>query len=314
MYPLQLVPQEKRAVLTLRRSCPSAAADEGSELAVHLESVRRLAEQGSLLDHAVRAPAITRRYRGPWSEALLVARSIERLLTDEKYPLVRRLVHGVRFCSLLEECKLERLKERQLPELLRIIEGGVGDEVGDLFRQRQTPRGAMQTLFRQIAAEYLRLHSAYRVTASWREKWRLMRAAITIARGRGLAPLIHSSLPAVTFDALEQPLGHLSQAVQRPLVRLYEANACSLQYAIAARPGWSIVESFRAFALAYPIALWILRWCSHGREPNLADAIEMVTIIDRGQGQRALIGPNHRRRVSIIARSGELERLIVWYA
>lgn len=130
MYPLQLVPQEKRAVLTLRRSCPSAAADAGSELQDHLAVVRRLAKQGSLLDTAIRAPAITRRYRGSWSEALLVARAIERLLTDERYPLVRRLVHGVRFCALLDQCRLKRLEESQLPELMGILEDGCRQEVG----------------------------------------------------------------------------------------------------------------------------------------------------------------------------------------
>lgn len=118
----------------------------------------------------------------------------------------------------------------------------------------------------------------------------------------------------MTFEALEQPLGHLSQEVQQPLVRLYETNASSLQYAIAVRPGWPIVESFRAFALAYPVALWILRWCAHGRPPTRADAIEIVTIIERGQGHEPLIGTHHRRRVSTIARSAELERMIVWYA
>lgn len=314
MYPLQLVPQEKRAVLTLRRSCPSAAADQGSELQKHLSFVKQKAQQGELLDRAIRAPAITRRYRGSWTEALIVAKAIERLLTDERYPLVRRLAHGVRFCGLLEQCKLKRLDESQLPELMEILEEGSREEVGDLFSDRQPPRGAIATLFRQTAAEYLRLHSGYRVTDSWRERWRLTRAAVAIARGRGPAPEIHAALPEVTFEALEQPLGHLSPEVQQPFVRLYEANASSLQYAIAVRPGWSIVESFRAFALAYPVALWILRWCSHDRSPTRDDAIEMVTIMDRGQGHEPLIGSQHRRRVSMIARSDELERMIVWYA
>jgi lysine-N-methylase len=314
MYPLQLVPQEKRAILTLRRSCPSAAADNGSELQKHLSFVKQMAEQGELLGKAIRAPAITRRYRGSWSEVLIVASAIERLMTDERYPLVRRLVHGVRFCALLEQCKLKRFDEARLPELMEILEDGSRQEASEFFQERTAPRGAIAPLFRQTAAEYLRLHSSYRVTDSWRERWRLARAAIAIARGRGTVPTIHAALPAVTFTELEQPLGHLSPEIQQPFVRLYEANASSLQYVNAARPGWSLVESFRAFALAYPVALWILRWSSHGRVPTSADAIEMVTIMDRGQGHEPLAGSQHRRRVSMMARSAELERMIVWYA
>lgn len=314
MYPLQLVPQEKRAILTLRRSCPSAAAEKGSELQKHLGFVKQMAERGHLLDKAVQSPRITRRYRGTWNEALIVGRSIEKLLTDERYPLVRRLVHALRFCELLEQCKPKRMDESQLPELMDILEDGCRQDVGDLFSDRQPPRRAIATLFRQAAAEYVRLHSGYRVTHSWRERWRLVRVAVAFARGRGVVPNVHTALPEVTFEALEQPLGHLSPEIQQPFVRLYEANASSLQYVIAAHPGWSIVESFRAFALAYPIGLWILRWCAYDRSPTNADAIEMVTIMDRGQGHEPLAGSQHRRRVSMIARSGELERMIVWYA
>lgn len=314
MYPLQVVPHHKRAVLTLRRSCPSAAADQGRELKNHLADARALAEQRRILDEAVRAPAITRRYRGSWNEALLVASAIERLVADERLPLVRRLVHAVRFCELLGQCKLKRLDEIQLKELVNVLEDGCRQETGELFADRSPPKRATATLFRQSAAEYLRLHSGYRATDSWRERWRLARAAFAMAGGRGQVPSLHPTLPEVSFDDLEQPLGHLSQEVQQPLVKLYETNAASLQYAIAARPGWSIAESFQAFALAYPVALWILRWCSHNRTPEVTDAIELVTIMDRGQGHDPLIGTQHRRRVSMLAKSNELERMIVWYA
>ncbi|MCA9122504.1 MAG: YkgJ family cysteine cluster protein [Planctomycetaceae bacterium] len=314
MYPLQLVPQEKRVILTLRRSCPSAAADRGAELQKRLSHVTQLAERGRLLDIAIRAPSITRRYRGSWTEALTVARAIERLLVDERFPLVRRLVHGVRFCDLVEQCKWRRLVEKQLPELMTLLEDACHQDVSDLFAKRQPPQGAVATLFRQAAAEYLRLHSSYRVTDSWHERWRLARAALAIARGRGRAPLLHPSFPEVTFEALEEPLGHLTPEVQRPFVRLYEANARSLQYVVAARPGWSIVESFRAFALAYPVALWIMRWSANNRSPTNEDAIEMVTIMDRGQGHEPLAGSQHRRRVATIARTSQLEKMIVWYA
>ncbi len=314
MYPLQVVPHEKRAVLTSRRSCPSAAADEGSELKSHLAAVRKLAEQRGMIDKAIPAPAITRRYRGSWNEVNQVTAGIERLLTDERYPLVRRLVHCVRFCELIDQSKLKRLDEAQLAELVPIVEDGCRQLVGELFTERHPPRRATATLFRQTAAEYLRLHSSYRATDSWRERWRLARAAIGMARGRGDVPLLHPNLPQVTFDDLEQPLGHLDQEVQQPFVKLYEANAASLQYAIAARPGWSITESFRAFALAYPVAMWLLRWCSHARKPERSDAIELVTIMDRGQGHDSLTNSHHRRRTSMLTRNHELERMIVWYA
>ena len=90
--------------------------------------------------------------------------------------------------------------------------------------------------------------------------------------------------------------------------------AASQQYAVASRPGWSLVEKFRALAVAYPVALWMLRYFCGGREPEAGDVIEIVTAIDRGQGYASLIGRQHRRRVSQLAALGELERLVIWYA
>ena len=94
----------------------------------------------------------------------------------------------------------------------------------------------------------------------------------------------------------------------------YEVNAISLQYAIAARPGWALTESFRALALTYPIALWLLRWLTHDRAPDRQDAVELVTIIDRGQGHASLVNKHHRRRVRLLAANSQLDRLIAWHA
>jgi hypothetical protein len=314
MYPLQLVPQEKQAILTLRRSCPSAAANEGRELKEYRQAAKRFARQGHLLEQTVRAPRINRRYRGDWGEALRVAKVLERLVTDERYPLVRRLAHAAKFCTFVADCRLDRVNEKQTRELLATSEEASWEETADLFRERKPPSAAAGPMFRQAAAEYVRLHSQYRAQNSWRERWRLARAAIGFARGAGQIPPLHAALPDVTFADLEQPLGPLNADVQLPLVRFFEANACSLQYVTAARPDWAITEAFRALALSYPIALWLLRWFAHGRSPTTADAIEAVTIIDRGLGYESLAGGQHRRRVAMLARDEGLERLIAWYA
>jgi hypothetical protein len=169
-------------------------------------------------------------------------------------------------------------------------------------------------LFRQTAAEYVRLHSQYRARNTWRTRWLLARAAVGFARGRGEVPPLHPLLPVVTFAQLEEPLGPLDADLQRPFVRFFQANACSLQYAIAARPNWAVTDAFRALVLSYPIALWLLRWCAFGRSPTTADVVETLTIIDRGQGYESLVGGQHRRRVSMLCRNEGLERVMAWYA
>ena len=99
----------------------------------------------------------------------------------------------------------------------------------------------------------------------------------------------------------------------RPLTALFEATAASKYYATPGRPGWSLVESFRALALGYPLALWLLRLTCGGRRPQVEDMIDVVGALDRGQSYPLLAGRRHRRRVRSLARRRELARLVVWY-
>ena len=50
------------------------------------------------------------------------------------------------------------------------------------------------------------------------------------------------------------------------------------------------------------------------RAPEPDDAIGVVAAVDRGQGFAPLAGGGHRRRVAQLACSGQLARLVAWYA
>jgi lysine-N-methylase len=315
MYPLQLVPVDDAVLLTVRRSCPTAAADQGRELPAHRDAVRQIVREQPRLARAGRPPAISGGVRRSWQDTMLVTRTLERLLTDEQYPLVRRLAHSLRFCELLSLCRIRRLDRQQLAELLTLLAAGVRQEVADLFRERIAPSKAASVLFRQTVAEYLRLHPRFAVRESWRERLRLARAALAFARGKGPVPRLDDRFPETTFEAIEdRKLGHLEVSLQRPLQRYFETMAVSLQYAVVTRPDWSLIDKFRALAVAYPAALWMLRYFCGDREPETGDVIDVVTAIDRGQGYGPLVGRQHRRRVSQLAALGQLERLVIWYA
>lgn len=313
MFPLQLVPRQQGAILTMRRACPTAAAERGPELKEYLSAVRRDAESGKLLDREIEAPAVFGRLRHSWDDFLIVAKQIERILTDERFPLVRRIAHGLRFCAMLEQCKLRGIEGQKLMDLCEVL-GESSTDVGDLFRKRIAPSAAAMTLFRQAGAEYLRLHPTLVISESWRERWRMARAAVAFVRGSGTVPRMHPGLPETTFAALERSLGHLDESVQRPLNRYFESHAISLQYALVGRRGWTLTQSFRTLALAYPVGMWLLRLCCTDRTPTAADAIDIVTIMDRGQGYAPLNSANHRSRVAMLSRLGALERLAMWYA
>jgi lysine-N-methylase len=313
MFPLQIVPRDNVAYVTIRRACPSAAADKGRPVAEQLDFARQLARERHLADAAPTSPPIKPGENRGWPAAKRLLQSLQRLLVDERFPMVRRLVHALVVCRLLENARTKGLDDDRLSELVEVLEQNAAGEVGDLFGERTRPSGAAAVLFRQTAAEFVRLHPRFIARPSWRERWRLISAAWSFARGRGNVPRLVSVLPETTFEQLEEPLGALDPAVYQPLNRMFETTAVSWSYALANRGGWSIIESARMLALNYPIALWLLRWISAGRKPLETDMTEIITTLDRGQGFAPLAGAKQRRRVRLLAQLEELERLVVWY-
>jgi lysine-N-methylase len=314
MFPFQPVPLDHYALVTLRRHCPSAAADRGRTLDEHLEAIRQMVAERADEQLSAGPPAIVPAYRGPWPDFLRVADVLERLLLDRRFPLVRRLVHGLKLCSLLQQCRLGRLSGQRLADLLVMLETSALEDAGQIFSSRRPPGRAAGLLFRQTALEYVRLHPHFIIRQSWRERWRLVVLAMAFARGRGRMPQIHPSFPQTTFESLNEPLGPLPSDVLRPLEACFEAAAASKQYALPSRRAWSLVESFRALALSYAVALWILRVSCGPRPPETEDMLGAVAAIDRGQTYAPLTGRRHRRRVASLERLGELPRLVAWYA
>jgi lysine-N-methylase len=308
MFPLQLVSLGKYSYLTTRRSCPSAAADRGRPLDEHVRSVKNSGFVDRFELSRATPPAIVRGAVRTWPEFLVAAEALTRLMTDERFPPVRRIIHALRFCELLSQCKLRRVKEESWQELIEILETSSQENSGDYFRDRQAPSRGTALLFRQLGVHYVRSHPGFTPARGWREQWRLVRMLAKFARGKGSVPALHAELPAASFDDLEQPLGPLAEEVARPLNRFFETQATSKQYAMV-MPRQSLVESFRSLALTYPMGLWLLRLGIGDREPLAEEMIDVVVALEGGQGLPALA-----RAATAMAGTQQLERVVAWYA
>jgi lysine-N-methylase len=313
MFPLQVIPRDRAAVLTLRRACPSAAADRGRPLDAQLDVARTLARERKLAEAPPTPPPLKPGERPSWPRTRRVLECFQALLTDPRYPPIRRLVHALTVCRLLQQAKTRRLDDAALGELLSVLAQAAPDESAEWFAQRQAPTAAAQLLFRQTAAEWVRLYPGMPVTPSWFQRWQLVWAAWRFVRGRGNLPRLIPDLPPARFEQLQQPLGLLPPEVYAPLNRFLETSAASWSYALANRNGWSLIESLRMLALSYPVGLWLLRWVAVGRSPQPADLPPIITALDRGQGYGPLAGRKQRWRLAVLAQGGQLERLVVWY-
>lgn len=315
MYPLQMVPMGKESRLTLRRSCPTVAKDDGEEIREHLAAAKALAAERPALVKPSAPPAIDHGVPRSWQTTQLVLRAIERLLSDQRFPLVRRLVHGLQFCDLLEQCRLKKMGTGQINELVGVLADAAPTDATDFFQRRQAPSKSAAVMMRQFLAEYLRLHPLYVLKPAWNSRWKVTLAAWSFLRGSGEIVRLHPDFPQRRFEEVEQrEFGHLDTDLQKPLVQYFETMVASAQYAVVHRPGWTIIEKFRALAMVYPAAMWMLRYFVDVDSPSTDQVVDVITTIDRGQGYGPLTGRQHRRRIANLHRLGEMERLVVWYA
>lgn len=306
LFPLQVVTTDRDAIATVVRSCPSAAADRGRPVKEHLSFLKQLLGDDGVSE-AVTPPPIVGRTRGSWDDFHRIAEAIERILVDDRLPLVRRVVHSVRFCNLLEQCKLKRVASEALDELVVALEQLACSDAGHLFQDRKPPLKRTGRLFRRLGAHFIRCVPGGRPTRTLADQWRAMWLSGTLARGKSVLPDLHPLFPAIALDHLERPLGPIATDVLRPLDRFYAAHAVSKRYALTP-PGGSLADSVRRLAFAFPMSLWMLRWMADDRAPTADDMVQIVVALERG-----LVLPALNRSSRFLAESGELERLIAWY-
>ena len=308
LFPLQVVPLGDFSLLTARRSCPSAAADRGRPVSQHLAELKKSGILARSQAPRKDPPKLGRQRSRDWSEFLAAADTLAGLVTDTNLPRVRTIVHGLRFCDLLESSKTARVKAEDWKELMQLLAQMAPEDAGAAFRDRQPPSRGANALFRQLAVHYLRAHPRFQMTVCWRERWRLLRAMSRFARGKGQLPPLPMEFPSTTFEDLQRPLGPLPDDVSRPLNRFIETHVVSKQYVVAV-PGTSLTQSFRGLAVTYAMGLWLLRLTCGEREPTVDDMVEVVVTLERGQGVSSLT-----RAASAMAATDQLEPLIAWYA
>jgi hypothetical protein len=310
LFPFQLVPLEQSAIVTLRQYCPSAATDNGRPLADHLESVRLWAEEGGLAAEAAPPKPVVAGVRSTWNDMLSVAEVLERLTLDPQYPLARRLVHGLQFCDWIERKKFSRFDDG---EMTQAPEETFEKQSAEIFRQPRRPERAARLVFRQILFDYFRLHPRYQVRGTWRERRRLIRAAVGFAWGKGRLTFLDGNFPPASFEGLERPLGAIDEDILAPLQRFFERAAAAKQYLLIGDGSWPLLDCFRALAASHAAAMWLLRLSCGDRPPVLEDVLMSVRAIDRGLGFDPLNGRRHLRRIVSLARLGELPRILAWY-
>jgi len=321
LFPFVLVPVADHWRVGLRFACPSAAANKGRALPEHGPDLRRFADQLAQREHLSEAsdgsltppPRFDNGDRLTWPDTLRVVDVLLSILATRKDGLERRMRKCLYLAEQLRRARLKDISGSRLTDLLELLRSDAEVSVPMAPPQLPPPNWVGRILFRQACALFTRKdHGPNRGLAA-RGRLALMRAAWQFARGSGAVPRLHARMPEADFNQAERPRGPLSRSADELLERYYTIKVGSLQFCGPASFGLPFWEGFELLAHTLPVILWVARL--HPDGPTDENLTLALTIVDDHIGfNRVLASYRQRASFSILARSGQLSRLIAWYS
>lgn len=319
IYPYAFHPSGGTITVSLRFSCPSVVANRGKPVVEQKQDLKQL-ERLVVPEGAERTPPpdVAPGQRLDWSDTLKVAGALDALLAEEGAPVIIRLLRALRLVDLLGQSRFEKIRGPRLSEFLEIVGEAAHAEVPTDLSSIPEPSRTGRTQFRLLAAQYARQDNYAEEARGLWNRWRLFRAAMRFARGKGLVPRLQDPFVEVPFADLESSFGPLPGEVDEILTRYLRVKIQGMHFCGRAQSGESIVEGFQSTALVVPVVFWIARWLAVGSGRNgltTEDVSRALSIADHHHGYSgAFARPGFRGRVRLLARLDDIVKLTAWYA
>jgi lysine-N-methylase len=320
LFPFVLVPAGDQWRLGVRFACPSASASKGRPLSAHdndLKTFASLLAQREGLDskpgaQAVPPPPLQGRQRVDWPDLLRFAQALLEVVRQPGDRMERRLRKCLTLAGLCRQARFEQVRGQQLVEFLQLVRGALDSEVPADPAKVPPPGWMGRLLFRQAVALFARRDQGPNRGLAASGKRALLLAAYRFAQGHGPVPRLNAFLPETTFEQVEAAATALSVEAEDVLQRYYTVKVASLQFCGSTYFGVSFWDGLEALAVTFPVVCWLTRAL---RPKAGGEAVfQAVSLVDDHFGYNPVLG-TARQRLSfrILARSGELARLIAWY-
>ncbi len=320
LFPFILIPAGDHWRVGVRYACPSSAGNLGRNVKEHEPDIQEFARELARRENLhikdgrfdLAPPFLQAGQVGQWDDLLRIVGVLQRLITDRRDPVERRLRKCLAFTALVRQAKFDKVSGSRLDEFLNILALSLDSEVPGDSSTVPAPSGIGRVLFRMILAIFARKDQGPLRGVSARGRVALLRAAVAFVRGKGQVPRMHAWLPEMTFAEVEAAPSPHTQETEELLERYYSVKIGSLQFFSAPYFGYSLWGGLHALALTFPMIHFLARMF-HTMKP--ADAVaKAVSIIDDHFGfNKLLSGVRYRMSYHILASRGETERLIAWY-
>ncbi len=318
IYPYTFHPSGKKVAVSLRFSCPSVVANRGKPIADQRKEIKKLAQRVvPERSENNQPPEISPGQRVDWADFGRFIDALETILTPNDAPITVRLLRALHWIELVDKARFNSVRGARLGELLEILCEAAHAETPH-EPQVVEPSKLAQMQFRLLAAQYARKDTAVELVSGWRNRWKLLRAAIRVAVGKGRVPPLQECFRDVSFSVLEQPFGGLPDHAEELFTRYFRVKIRGIHFCGRAYYGTPLVEGFQSLALIFPATLWLARWLAAGAERSALeddDVARALAIADHHHGFSPAFGRrNFRTRVRTLARMGEVDNLCAWYS
>lgn len=322
IYPYAFHPAGSKITIGLRFSCPSVVANRGAAVASQRKELRELAEQVVPRGVQLTSPPLIAPGNpvSSWPDFLQFVGALEAILADdpeEPLAFLTRLLAALQFVDVLEQARFDRLTGGRIREFLEIVTDGVFEDIPERPEDVPEPGSVARTQFRLLAGHYARKDTYGSNDGTLRGRWKLLRSALALTRGRGMTPSLQPRLSPVPFEALEAPFGVPADS-EELFTRYFQVKLHGMSFCGAAYYQAPLVEGFRSLALVYPAVLWISRWIAAGEGRDrleASDVAEALAIADHHHGYSPAFGTwGFRKRVQNLSQRQEILRLCAWYS
>jgi lysine-N-methylase len=320
LFPFVLVPAGDHWRVGLRFACPSAAASKGRPITQYdsdLETFASLlAEREGLGNKPTTAdippPPLRRGQTVPWPDLLQFVKTIVDILREPGQRLERRLRKCLTLDRLCRHARFEKISGKRLEDFLHLVAAGLDVETPADPTAMPAPSWVGRVLFRQSVALFARKDQGPDRGIAAHGRRALFSAAWQFARGRGPVPRVHARMPEATFEQVEVLRRPYSLEVESILERYYLTKVESTQFCGPTNFNLPFWDGFEMLAVTYPVICWLVRLFAD--LPPVEATLRAVSIVDDHFGFNPVLGSRRQRfAFRILARRGELERLIAWY-
>jgi lysine-N-methylase len=315
LYPFVLVPVGDHWRVGLRYTCPSSARSQGKPLGEHIDDLRayatELEKRESVRERDQTPPPLQGRQAVDWKDLLAFNQAILAILKNRGDRMERRWRKCLALADICRKAKFDQVTGTRLTSFLNLVCGSLDTDVPTNPKALARPGWVGRILFRMSLAAHLRKDQGPDA-GMVRGRLALIRAATKFALGRGPVPRLHALLPDVTFEQVEQQHDPLGEAAEQMLERYYLVKVGSMQFCgliNSDMPFWVGLESL---ALTFPILCWLI--AAQAELLQEEAAARALAIVDHSFGFSPLLGARRQRfALNILARQGELGKLIAWY-